>query len=309
MDRAFFCNSGAEAVEAAIKLARKARPRRSKIVVFERSFHGRTMGALSGTMQARYQDPFRPLLPGFHEVPFDDIEAAARAIDEDTAAVLIEPVQGEGGVRPAPAGALSLLRRACDRAGALLLLDEVQTGIGRTGTLFAFQAEGVLPDAVAVAKALAGGLPMGALLARGEAARAIVPGDHGSTFGGGPFVATVASAVLDTVLSPGFLGEVKRNGGRLGHGLEALAALHPGSVAGVRGRGLMQGLVLRSGRAADLVTDLQAHGLLATTAGKNVLRLLPPLIVSGAEIDEALAIIGGALARLAPPDGLLAGEA
>lgn len=290
MDRAFFCNSGAESVEAAIKLSRKARPGRSRIVCFEGSFHGRTLGALSVTARPRYQEPFRPLLPDVDVLPFGE----PVRLDDRTAMVIVEPVQGEGGVRPSPPGWLAHLREACDAVGALLVFDEVQSGMGRTGTLFAFQAEGVLPDVVATAKALAGGLPMGALLARGEAAGVFEPGDHASTFGGGPLVAAVAGAVLDVVLGDGFLDGVVATGDRLRRGLGLLAAEAPG-VAAVRGRGLMQGLVLAGPRASDLVGSLHRLGLLTCPAGSDVVRFVPPLIVTTAEIDEAIALVGRAL--------------
>jgi predicted acetylornithine/succinylornithine family transaminase len=286
MERAFFCNSGAEAVEAALKLARKARPGRSGIVCFEGSFHGRTLGALSVTARPRYQDPFRPLLPDVTVLPFGE----SVALDERTGLVLVEPVQGEGGMRPAPPGWLAHLREACDAAGALLVFDEVQSGMGRTGSLFAYQAEGVLPDAVTVAKALAGGLPMGALLARGDAGTAFEPGDHASTFGGGPLVASVALAVLDVVLGDGFLAGVGERGERLGEGLAALAAARSG-ITGARGRGLMQGLVLSEPRASAVVEDLHRLGLLTCPAGPDVVRFVPPLIVSDAEVDEALDLV------------------
>lgn len=286
MERAFFCNSGAEAVEAALKLGRKARPGRSGIVCFEGSFHGRTLGALSVTARPRYQDPFRPLLPDVTVLPFGE----PVALDERTGLVLVEPVQGEGGMRPAPPGWLAHLREACDAAGALLVFDEVQSGMGRTGSLFAYQAEGVLPDAVTVAKALAGGLPMGAVLARGDAGTAFEPGDHASTFGGGPLVASVALAVLDVVLGDGFLAAVGERGGRLGEGLAALAADRSG-ITGARGRGLMQGLVLSGPRASAVVEDLHRLGLLTCPAGPDVVRFVPPLIVSDAEVDEALHLV------------------
>lgn len=290
MDRAFFCNSGAESVETAIKLSRRARPGRSRIVGFEGSFHGRTLGALSVTARPRYQEPFRPLLPDVDILPFGE----PIRIDDRTAMVIVEPVQGEGGVRPAPPGWLAHLREACDAVGALLVFDEVQSGMGRTGSLFAFQAEAVLPDAVATAKALAGGLPMGALLARGETADVFEPGDHGSTFGGGPLVASVAGAVLDVVLGDGFLDGVVAQGDRLQRGLELLAAEDPG-VAAVRGRGLMQGLVLAGPRASGLVGSLHRLGLLTCPAGPDVVRFVPPLIVTAAEIDEAIILVERAL--------------
>ena len=297
MERAFFCNSGAEAVEAAIKLARKARPGRPRIVCFERSFHGRTLGALSATAQPRYQESFRPLLAGVEVLPFGNSEAAERAIDEEVALVLVEPIQGEGGVRPAPPGWLQLLRQRCDTAGTLLVFDEVQSGLGRTGTFFAYQGEGVVPDAVTCAKALAGGLPMGALLARGEAAAAFEPGDHASTFGGGPLVSAAAHAVLDVVLAEGFLDEVRRKGERLRDGIEELAA-HSPLAAEVRGRGLMLGLRLAEPRAGELVDALREAGALTCPAGADVVRFVPPLVIGREEIDEALGILDRALASL-----------
>jgi predicted acetylornithine/succinylornithine family transaminase len=302
MERAFFCNSGTEAVETALKLARAARPGRAKVVVFERSFHGRTLGALSATMQPQYQEPFRPLLPGIAAVPFGDLDAAASAVDRETAAVLVEPIQGEGGVRPAPPGFLGGLRRLCDRAGALLLLDEVQCGLGRTGTFLAYQGEGVLPDAVACAKALAGGLPMGAVLARGPAAEALGPGLHGCTFGGGPLVAAAAHAVLDVILAGGFLDEVRLKGEHLGAALDDLAGRHV-AATGARGRGLLRGIVLRGDHAPDLVSALHDLGLLTVPAGKDVLRLLPPLVVTHAEIDEAASLLDRALRELSSRAG------
>ena len=299
MDRAFFCNSGAEAVEACLKLARKSRPDRRQILCFERSFHGRTLGALSATAQPCYQESFLPLLPGILALPFGDFDEAQRVIDEHTALVLVEPIQGEGGVRPAPPGWLRLLRDRCDEVGAMLVFDEVQSGLGRTGTFFAYQGEGVLPDAVACAKALAGGLPMGALLARGEAADAFQPGDHASTFGGGLLVSAAAHAVLDVVLGEGFLDEIRRRGDRLRAGLEALAASSP-HAAGVRGRGLMLGLQLTAPRAGELVESLRARGALTCPAGADVVRFVPPLTIDDEEIDEALEIVRLALGDLPP---------
>ncbi len=297
MDKAFFCNSGAESVEAAIKLARKARPGRSGIVVFEQSFHGRTLGALSATARPRYQDPFRPLLPDMKVVPFGDFEAARVAIDDRVGLVLVEPVQGEGGMRPAPDGWLAALREHCDAVGALLVFDEVQSGMGRTGTLFAYQTAGVLPDAVTTAKALAGGLPMGALLARGEAAAAFEPGDHASTFGGGPLVASVANAVADVILADGFLESVQAKGERLRSGLEMLVVESP-LAASVRGAGLMQGVVLHEDRAGEVVTAAMDAGMLTCPAGPNVFRFVPALTITDAEIDEAVVLTERALSAV-----------
>ena len=299
MERVFFCNSGTEAVEAALKLGRKARPGRAQVVVCTGGFHGRTFGSLSATMQENYQAPFRPLVPGFVDFPFGDFDAATAAIGTQTAVVLVEPLQGEGGVRPAPAGFLAHLRARCDATGALLVFDEVQSGVGRTGTFLAAQGEAVVPDAVTLAKALAGGLPMGALLARGEAARALGRGEHGSTFGGGPLVASVAHAVLDIVLAPGFLEGVRSRGERCGSALRALAGAWPDLVVEARGRGLFWGLALHEERAGELVTALRTQGLLALQAGKRVLRLLPPLVVNDDEIDTAAACVAHGLEELA----------
>ena len=297
MDRAFFCNSGAEAIEAALKLARKTRPGRPRVVVFERSFHGRTMGALSATWQPQYQDAFKPLVPGFVAAPYGDLAAAEVLIDDTTAAVLVEIVQGEGGLRRASKEFFAGLRAACDRSGALLLFDEVQTGVGRLGTFYAFQGVGVIPDAIASAKGLGGGLPIGCMLARGEAATAFQPGDHASTFGGGPFITTISNAVLDVILADGFLGSVRARSEELGAGLEDLAKRHP-LVLEPRGAGLLRGLALNGQRAPDLVAALQRRGLLTAPAGKDVLRLAPPLIVTTAEICLALGRIDEALTEL-----------
>jgi acetylornithine aminotransferase/acetylornithine/N-succinyldiaminopimelate aminotransferase len=300
MDRAFFCNSGAEAVESCLKLSRKALPGRRRILCFERSFHGRTLGALSATAQPWYQEGFRPLLPGVQALPFGDFEAAQQAIDDEVALVLVEPIQGEGGMRPAPSGWLRLLRERCDATGALLIFDEVQSGLGRTGTFFAYQGEGVVPDAVACAKALAGGLPMGALLVRGAAAEAFQPGDHASTFGGGLLVSAAAHAVLDVVLADGFLDDLRFRARRLRAGLERLAAAHP-AATGVRGRGLMLGLQLAEPRAGELVDALRVQGALTCPAGADVVRFVPPLTISREEIDEATELVARALGALAEP--------
>jgi predicted acetylornithine/succinylornithine family transaminase len=297
MDRVFFCNSGAEAVEAALKLARRACPGRERTICFESSFHGRTLGALSMTAQPHYQDPFKPLLPAVEVLPFGEEETLAAALDTTVAAVIIEPIQGEGGIRPTPTGWLARVRALCDEAGAALIFDEVQSGIGRTGSFFAYQTEAVLPDAVASAKALAGGLPMGALLARGSVADAFQPGDHGSTFGGGPLIASVANAVLDEVLAPGFLDQVEAKGHRLLEGLLEIASRSP-HVESARGRGLMLGLALGGPVASDLVEQARLEGLLVCPAGPKVVRLVPPLIISNAEIDRALALLEKALAAL-----------
>lgn len=297
MERVFFCNSGAEAIEGALKVARKARPGRKKFVVFDGSFHGRTFGALSATSQPKYQAPFAPLVEGFEAVPFGDREAVLQAVDDRTAAVLVEPIQGEGGVRPTPPGFLRFLRETCDARGALLLLDEIQCGVGRTGRLYAHQAEEVVPDVLATAKGLGGGLPIAAWLARGDAATALAPGEHGSTFGGGPLVTRVARAVLDVILQPGFLESVTARGSQLGEALGTIASRHAG-VTEARGRGLMWGLQLAGDRAGALVDAVRERGLLAVPSGKSVLRLLPPLVVSEGEVAEAVTIVDDALGAL-----------
>ncbi|MEJ5221281.1 MAG: aspartate aminotransferase family protein, partial [Tepidiforma sp.] len=242
LDRAFFCNSGTEAVEAAIKLARRwgrdVRDGAFEVITTTDSFHGRTMGSLSATGNARYREPFEPLVPGFRIVPWNDLDAVRAATGGQTVAVMVEPIQGEGGVNmPAP-GYLAGLREWCDRQGLLLIFDEVQTGIGRTGTLFAFQHDGVRPDIMALAKGLAGGVPIGAILARDDVAAHFVKGDHGSTFGGNPLAAAAALATLREVMAPGFLEAARERSQRLIDRLQAIEDRHP-LVTGVRGRGML----------------------------------------------------------------------
>jgi predicted acetylornithine/succinylornithine family transaminase len=294
--RVFFSNSGAEAWEGAMKFARKiGRPAgRSEFVCFERSFHGRTLGALSTTWNPRYREPFEPLVPGVGFCPWNDLAAAASAVTERTAAVMIEPVQGEGGVRPASPEFLKGLAALCRERGALLVMDEVQCGLGRTGRLFAFQHSGVTPDILTLAKPLGGGLPMGAVLLREDLAPALSVGDHGSTFGGNPVAAAASLVVLDRLTSPGFLGGVDRRGTMLMGGLKRLARAHPGAITEVRGLGLMVGVEL-AGEAGPVVKGLRERGFLATKAGDNVLRLLPPLVIKPAEIRAFLAALGQVL--------------
>jgi predicted acetylornithine/succinylornithine family transaminase len=284
--RVFFCNSGAEANEAALKLARRAR-RGGEIVSATGGFHGRTFGALSATAQESKQAPFAPLVPGFRAVA-PTADALAAAVGPQTAAVLIEPIQGEGGVHPVADDALAAARKACDTHGAALIFDEVQTGMGRTGTLWAYEQTGVVPDAMTVAKALGGGLPIGALITGTSLADVLQPGDHGSTFAGGPLVARAALAALEVTDDPAFLARVGEAGERLRSGVGAL----PG-VAAVRGRGLMCGFDLVGGGAPELV--LRALGeqrLIINATGPATVRLLPPLTITGAEIDDALARLG-----------------
>jgi acetylornithine/N-succinyldiaminopimelate aminotransferase len=290
--RVFFANSGAEANEAAIKLARKRR-RRGEIVVLEGGFHGRTMGALSATPQETKQEPFAPLVPGFHPVPRDDPAAFDAAVGDQTAAVLIEPVQGESGVWPIGDDVLVSARAACDRSGALLMLDEVQCGMGRTGTLWAFEQTPVQPDVLTSAKSLASGLPIGACVASGEAADVLEPGDHGSTFGGGPLVAAAALATLDVIADEGLLANVRELGGKLLSGLQRLAGR--GLLTDVRGRGLMAAADLPEPRAAEVVKEALVQRIVLNSTGPATVRFLPPLVITEADVDRVLAFLEGAL--------------
>jgi predicted acetylornithine/succinylornithine family transaminase len=283
--KVFLCNSGTETVESAIKFARRIGEGRRDLVAFEGSFHGRTLGALSLTWTAKYREPFEPLVPGVTFSPFNDLEAARNVITDKTAAVVVEPVQGEGGVRVATPEFLAGLKELCRERGALLVFDEVQCGLGRTGRLFAHEHAGVRPDILTLAKPLGGGLPLGAVLLREDLAGKIHVGDHGSTFGGNPVACAAALVVLDRLGSPGFLEGVARRGERLLAGLRRLSRLHRGTIREVRGLGLMAGLEV-AGKAADLVAALQGKGILATRAGEHVLRLLPPLVVRPKEINH-----------------------
>jgi acetylornithine/N-succinyldiaminopimelate aminotransferase len=294
-DTVFFTNSGAEAVECAIKTARRyhyvdGNPHRHKIISFDNAFHGRTLGTISATSQPKMRDGFEPLLPGFTVVPFNDLDAALAAIDENTAGFLLEPVQGEGGVTPATAGFLTGLRQACDEQGLLLILDEVQCGYARTGTFFAHEQYGVTPDIMAVAKGIGGGFPLGACLATEEAARGMVAGTHGSTYGGNPLAMAVGQAVLGEVLADGFLDGVKAKGARLRSALEQLIPNHDGLFEDVRGMGLMLGVKLKdSVEARGFVAHLRDnHGLLTVSAGQNVVRILPPLVIEDSHIAECI---------------------
>jgi len=299
-DRVFFCNSGTEATEAALKFARKwQRVRhpdrvRAGVLAFTGSFHGRTMGALAATHREKYRLPFEPLMPGVTFAPFNDPVAAREAIGPDTGAVIVEPLQGEGGVHVATPEFLRALRQACDEQDVLLIFDEVQCGLGRTGTLWAHQAYGVTPDLMTVAKPLGGGLPIGATLLTQRVADAIEPGDHGSTFAANPVICAVARVVLRRVSDPAFLVQVQKKGAYLQKELTAIQARHP-VVRQVRGRGMIWGLELAV-EATPLVNRGYERGLIMTVAGDRVLRLLPPLIISESQIDEALAIIDDLLA-------------
>jgi acetylornithine/N-succinyldiaminopimelate aminotransferase len=290
--RVFFANSGAEANEAALKLARKRR-RGGDIVVLEGAFHGRTMGALSATPQETKQEPFAPLVPGFVVVARDDVSALERAITDRTAAVLLEPVQGETGVWPIADEMLVAAREACDRSGALLIFDEVQCGMGRTGTLWAFEQTPVVPDAFTTAKGLASGLPVGACVARGDAAAVLSAGDHGSTFGGGPLVAAAALATLEVIADEQLLASVRRLGDRLLGGLEKLRSA--GRLAAVRGRGLMAAADLPEANAAQLVTDALAARIVLNATGPATVRFIPPLVIDEGAVDRVLEFLDGSL--------------
>ena len=298
-DRVFFCNSGAEANEGAFKFARKWAhdhfgPEKHVIVAFSNAFHGRTFGALAATPREKYQAPFRPLLPGVRIAPFNDLDSAAEVIGDDVCAVIVEPVQGEGGVHPATPEFLHGLRELCDQHNALLIFDEVQCGLGRTGTLWAYQGYGVTPDLLTSAKPLAGGLPMGAVLMTQQVADVMHPGDHGSTFAASPLVAAVADVVLETIDEPQFLAGVARKGAYL---KERLEEINSPCITAVRGVGLMVGADLTI-PANDVVQAGYRHGLLLVNAGPNTLRLVPPLIISEAEIDMLIERLTAVFAEL-----------
>ncbi len=299
--KVFFCNSGGESVEGALKFARKwARARgggeKHRIVALKGSFHGRLFGSLAVTDRPDYRDPFRPMMPGVDFVdPADPAEVKAALSRERTAALIVEPIQGEAGIRPLSSDFLRHVREWTRERGIALILDEIQCGLARTGTLFAHEPSGITPDILCLAKALAGGLPMGAVVLSGEIAEAMAPGDHGTTFGGGPLVASVARAVLDAVSAPEFLHRVRAQGERLKEGLVRAAEANPGRAVEVRGRGLLWGVEL-SGPAGPVVDKARERGLLTVPAGARVVRLLPPLTVRDSEIDQAVEILTGALA-------------
>jgi acetylornithine/N-succinyldiaminopimelate aminotransferase len=300
-DRAFLCNSGAEANEAAMKLARRwgwmHGGGRYEILATHGSFHGRTFGTVTATGQEKYHQGFLPLLPGIRLVPFDDVDAMAAAIGPETIAILIEPVQGEGGVVVPRAGYLRALRELCERHELLLLLDEIQTAFGRTGRLFAYEHESVAPDVMTLAKALGGGVPVGAMLATERVAAAFTPGSHGTTFGGNPLACAAAAAAVRTLSQPALLEHARAMGGHLRAGLDRIAGRHA-RVAAVRGIGLMQGLLL-DGPGADVVARCLGSGLIVNCTADRVLRLTPPVVVERAELDEGLAILDEALAGAA----------
>ena len=301
-DLVFFCNSGAEAMECAIKVARryhaaKGHPERYRLVTFEGAFHGRTLGTLAATGSAKYLEGFGPPLDGFDQVPHGDLEAVKKAIGPQTAGIVIEPVQGEGGVRSAPNAFFKALRQLCDDKGLLLIFDEVQTGMGRTGDLFAYKRLGVTPDIMPLAKALGGGFPIGACLVTAEAGSGMTPGSHGSTFGGNPLAIAAANAVLDVMLKPGFFDHVQKMSLLLKQKLASVVDRYPAVLSEVRGEGLLVGVkaVVPSG---DLVNALRDEKLLTVGAGDNVVRFLAPLIVTEAEIDESVQMLERACAAL-----------
>jgi acetylornithine/N-succinyldiaminopimelate aminotransferase len=290
-DTVFFTNSGAEAVECAIKTARRyhyanGAPERYKLITFKNAFHGRTLGTISATDQDKMRGGFEPLLPGFTVVPFNDLAAAEAAIDAETAGFLVEPIQGEAGINPSTPEFLTGLRRLCDEHGLLLVLDEVQCGYARTGTFFAHEQYGVTPDIMAVAKGIGGGFPLGACLATEEAAKGMVIGTHGSTYGGNPLAMAAGEAVLDVIQEPGFLDNVRRMSDRLVQALEQLIPNHDHLFDSVRGSGLMLGLRLKC-ESREFVGHLRDnHGLLTVSAGDNVVRILPPLIIDEGHVSE-----------------------
>ncbi|GAA4011804.1 aspartate aminotransferase family protein [Sphingomonas swuensis] len=289
-DTVFFTNSGAEAVECAIKTARRyhhaaGNPHKHKLITFSNAFHGRTMATISATDQAKLRDGFAPLLEGFEVVAFDDLDAALAAIDENTAGFLVEPVQGEGGIRPASLEFMQGLRKACDEHDLMLVLDEVQCGVARTGTLYAYEQYGITPDIVASAKGIGGGFPLGACLATEKAASGMVIGTHGSTYGGNPLAMAAGNAVLDVVATPEFLAHVRETGQRLRAALEQMLPNHDHLFESVRGLGLMLGIKMKTDSRA-FVGYLRTRGILTVAAGDNVVRVLPPLVIDDANIRE-----------------------
>jgi acetylornithine/N-succinyldiaminopimelate aminotransferase len=292
-DTVFFCNSGAEANEAAIKMARKyhsahGRPERFRIITFEGAFHGRTLATIAAGGQAKYLEGFGPKVDGFDQVPFGDHDALKAAIGPETAAIMIEPIQGEGGLRPVPNQCLRGLRALCDEHGLLLIMDEVQTGVGRTGKLFAHEWSGITPDIMSIAKGIGGGFPMGACLATEAAAIGMTAGTHGTTFGGNPLAMAVGNAVLDVVLADGFLDHVNTVAISFKQKLAAFADSHPTVIEGVRGQGLLVGVKCRVPNTAFQAAARKA-GLLSVGAGDNVVRLIPPLTITEGELVEAMA--------------------
>ena len=302
-DSVFFCNSGAEANEGMIKFIRKAmaetgRAERFRIICFDGAFHGRTLGTLAATGNAKYLAGFGPVVEGFDHVPFNNMNAVRDAIGPGTAGIIVEAIQGEGGVRPADARFLRELRAVCDEYGLILGMDEVQTGMGRTGKLFAYEWSGITPDVISLAKGIAGGFPLGAVLAREFVAKHMKPGTHGSTYGGNPLAAAAGNAVLDVLLGAGFLDNVVARGAQLRAGLDRIARDYPGVFTEARGQGLLQALACIPPQG-EVQAACAEEGLLAITAGENTLRLAPPLVVTPADVDAALAMLDRAARRVA----------
>ncbi|WP_413207328.1 aspartate aminotransferase family protein [Rhodospirillum sp. A1_3_36] len=308
-DSVFFCNSGAEAMEGSLKLARryqqvvKGQPQKNRVIVATEAFHGRTLATLAAGGSEKYRQGFGPMPEGFDRVAFGNLNEARVAVTEETAAILVEPIQGEGGINPPPEGYLRGLRQMADEFGLVLIMDEIQTGVGRTGKLFAHQwEEGAEPDVMAVAKGIGGGFPMAAFLAREEVAQALTPGTHGTTFGGNPLAMAVGNAVLDVMLADGFMEGVQSAAQDLWARLEGLVARHPRVLKGLRGKGLMIGLVCVAPNT-QVLDAMRAEGMLAVPAGGNVVRVLPPLIIGKAEIDAAEVAIEAACARIEKEEG------
>lgn len=302
-DQVFFTNSGAESVDFALKLVRRFakttdRPERWRTITFSGGFHGRTMAAIAAGGQPKLVQGYEPLVTGFDCVPFGDLAAVEAVIGQETAAIFVEPIQGEGGVRVLPDAALVALRAIADRNGLLLVLDEVQTGFGRTGDLFGFSSSGIVPDIVACAKALGAGFPLGAVLTTKAVGDCITPGSHGSTLGGSPLAMAVAREVLDLLLASGFLDQVQRMAKRLRSELTAVAKAYPDTLGGVRGRGLMLGLECTGTSNTAMIAAMRESGLLSAPAGDNVVRLLPPLIIGDTHVDEAVLAVTQACQRL-----------
>jgi acetylornithine/N-succinyldiaminopimelate aminotransferase len=311
-DSVFFCNSGAEANEGMIKMIRKANadgghPERFRIICFDGAFHGRTLATLAATGNPKYLAGFGPVVEGFDHVPFNNMNAVRDAIDPTTAGIIVEPVQGEGGVRPAHLRFLQDLRAACDEHGIILGMDEVQSGMGRTGKLFAHEWAGIAPDVMSAAKGIAGGFPLGAILAKENVAKYLVAGTHGTTFGGNPLACAAGNAVLDVMLAPGFLDGVDRKGRFLWDALDQIARDFPEVFVDVRGAGLLLGMkcVLPQG---DVQAACIAEGLLALTAGDNVLRLVPPLVLTDEDCKQAVAMLRRAAQRCLPSTARVAAK-
>ena len=313
-DSVFFCNSGAEANEGMVKAVRKyyaenGQPERFGMICFEGAFHGRTLAMLSATGNEKYLAGFGPPVQGFSHVPFGNMNAVRAAITAETAGIMIEPIQGEGGVRPADLGFLRDLRKVCDEFGLLLAIDEVQTGMGRSGKLWAHQWAGIEPDVMSAAKGIGGGFPLGAVFAKEAVAKYLKPGTHGTTYGGGPLACAAGNAVLDVILAEGFLPEVDRIARKLWDGLLDLAAKHPTVIAGIQGAGLLLGMKLQPEvNNGDAQAAAVAEGLLTVSAGMNVLRLAPSLIVRDAEVEEALSLLDRTCRRLTPSEAKVAAK-